>query len=148
MRDTLSRISLSPMIGELTAAQLGAQSVFSGSVPSDYFRYSTDRINQFLTQRGYGILQQRQDQIEVMPPGYDPSREMPYPRGQSRPTTEGGDVNVIGQSTGFELPAWSLTKWLAEWFGSTETIAVETKVSMFLLLVAALLLAAGFFSLK
>lgn len=142
---------MSPYIGELTAAQLGAQSVFRGSNPSDYFRYSTDQINRFLTQRGFQIAQQ--DKVEVMPPGYDPSSGMPYPRGQRPPTQQGGDVNVIGKQqtqsdSGFELPAWSLTKWLGEWFGSTDQIAKETKIGFFLLLVALILIAAGVVSLK
>lgn len=146
MRDSLSRISLSPMIGELTAAQLGAQSVFSGSASSDYFRYSTDQINRFLTQRGFGIVQQ--DRVEVMPPGYDPSRDMPYPRGQRPPDQQGGSVNVIGQNAGLELPAWSLTKWLSEWFVATDAVSKNAKQSMFLLLVAIIIIAAGFFSLR
>ncbi len=141
MRDSFARISLTPMIGELTAAQLGAQSVFSGSAPSDYFRYSTDQINRFLTQRGYGIAQQ--DKIEVMPPGYDPSASMPYPRGQRPPTQEGGAVNVID-----ELPAWSITKGLSEWFVSTDSVSKEAKQSLFLLVVAVVIIAAGFFSLR
>jgi len=141
MRDSFARISLTPMIGELTAAQLGAQSVFSGSAPSGYFRYSTDQINRFLTQRGYGIAQQ--DEIEVMPPGYDPSASMPYPRGQRPPAQQGGDVNVVG-----EVPAWTLTKKFSEWFVSTDAVSKEAKQSLFLLVVAVVIIAAGFFSLR
>ena len=150
---SLSRLSMSPMIGELTAGQLGVSSVFSGNTPTDYFVHSVDTLNRFLTQRGNGILQQQQGQrpdvVEVMPPGYDPSSTMPYPRGQSAPTQKGGDVNVLGDDkTGGVLDQLNkLNPYIDDFLGIGWLThpSKETKIAMFLLVVGLILFTAGVF---
>lgn len=139
-------LDISPLMGELTANQLGFSSVYGANMPSNYFAHSMDTLNQFLTQRGGLIAQQgRQDTIEVMPPGYDPSASMPYPKGQNKPTQEGGDVNVADDS-GILDDLSKLNPFLMN--GGAFEFSRETKTALYLLVIGLLLFAAGVFSLR
>lgn len=136
---------LSPMIGDLTANQLGFSTVYSASTPSDYFAHSMDRLNTFLTQRGGQIAQQGRDVIEVMPPGYDPSASMPYPKGQRPPAQQGGDVNVVDDEGVLDKLS-KMNPFLMN--GGLFEYSKETKVMLYLLVIGVLLFAAGVFSLR
>lgn len=139
-------LDLRSLMGELNANQMGIDLFPSANMNVGYFLNSTDRLNRFLTQQPNGrILRNPQpDVVEVMPPGYDPSAQMPYPRGQRPPTQQGGDVNVVPSS----LPAWDLSKWLGQWVGATDVVSVETKLAIGLFVLAVIIVAAGFFSLR
>lgn len=138
-------MDLRSLMGELNANQLGIELFPSANTNIGYFLNSTDRLNQFLTQQPNGrILRNPQpDVVEVLPPGYDPSAQMPYPRGQKPPTQQGGDVNVVS-----DLPAWDLSKGLGQWLGTTEFFSTETKLAFGLFALAVIIVAAGFFSLR
>lgn len=140
-------LDVSPMFGELTANQLGFSSIFGANTPSDYFADSMNRLNTFLTQRGGQIAQQGRvpDVVEVMPPGYDPSASMPYPKGQARPTQEGGDVNVVDDE-GVPDKLSKMNPFLMN--GGLFTYSRETKTALYILVIGLLLFAAGVFSLR
>lgn len=138
-------LDLRSLMGELNANQMGIDLFPSANMNVGYFLNSTDRLNRFLTQQPNGrILRNPQpDVVDVMPPGYDPSAEMPYPRGQRPPTQQGGDVNVVG-----DLPAWDLSKGLGQWLGTTGLFSTDTKLAIGLFVLAVIIVAAGFFSLR
>lgn len=139
-------LDISPLMGELTANQLGFSSIYGANMPSNYFAHSMDTLNQFLTQRGGLIAQQGQsDKVEVMPPGYDPSASMPYPKGQSKPTQEGGDANVVDEG-GILDDLSKLNPFLLK--GGAFEFSKETKIAIYLLVIGVLLFAAGVFSLR
>lgn len=139
-------LNFTPMIGELTMDQLGASAILSGSTPVPYVEHSIDTLNRFLTQRGGLILRQSpQDKIEVLPPGYDPSREMPYPRGQRPPAQQGGDVNVMDDE-GMLDQLRKVNPFLME--GGLLSFDKNTKLAIYLFVIAVILIAAGVFSLR
>lgn len=139
-------LNFTPMVGELTMDQLGASAVLTGSMPSSYVAHSVDTLNRFLTQQGGLILRQYpQDKIEVLPPGYDPSSGMPYPRGQQPPTQQGGDVNVIDDE-GMLDQLRKVNPFLLE--GGAFKFDKNTKLAIYLFVVAIILIAAGVFSLR
>ncbi len=126
--------------------QLGASAILSGNTPASYVQHSIDTLNEFLTQRGGLILRQSpQDKIEVLPPGYDPSKTMPYPRGQKPPTQQGGDVNIVDDE-GMLDQLRKVNPFLLN--GGALTWSKETKLAIYLFVIAIILIAAGVFSLR
>lgn len=142
-------LDLRSLMGELNANQLGIDLFPSASTNVGYFLNSTDRLNAFLTQQPNGrILRNPQpDIIEVLPPGYDPSASMPYPRGQRPPTQQGGDV-VVGDGVMDMLRKANPFLWLFDNSDGSGVLSRNTQYAVFLFFIALLLIAAGVFSLK
>lgn len=101
-------------IGDGTAAALGISTQFSADTPASFYAFSMGQLQRYLQQRprissgsewdrimreNTPPAQRGQDRVEVLPPGYDPSRPMGGGAGRSGKTTQ-TDVAVVEDDCG------------------------------------------------
>lgn len=152
--------SLRSMMGELQADALGISAVYDANFPVSYFGQSMNRLNQFLTQRGSGIASQglpyaqAGQQRQIPDWRIDPRTLPPMPP----PATEGenemlrrrfpiDDFPGAGEADDDALaPLRKMNPFLLE--GGLFEWSEDTKIFLYLLVIAIILIAAGVFSLR